>query len=510
MLAFPQRILAGDLPHIDFLHLYGPGSLYVLALVYEVFGSTLGVERFVGLLQHALLVYGMFALVRPWGRRAATLSSLTALVITISPLGLSAMAWNGALGLAAVGLALTARAVERPSRAVLAGAGACFGAALLYRPDMVVAVGLAAVVGWIVVGRSDTGRSERRFGLIGAIVALLAYVPFLVAVGPAAAFEGMFTQPVFDLRDGRTLPVPPSWAEPDGYLQKAGGLRVSAWPLPMPGIGPQIAMWFWLVPLSIGFVAVAAWWALRRRPDDPRARILAVAAAFDVGLVSQALQRPDTAHLSWVTCISFALVPLAITELWRHREIGPAWLGRPGVRPLAAFAPVAAILLVVIPFYPLRTYADLVGQTFGRNVFGYEIRRGDRVFYYGSEAAADDAQNVVDALDELSEPGQKLVVGPLDLSRTPYSDAFFYYLFPELTPGTRYIEMDPGIADAPGSGLAEELESSDWLIQSDVWSGWDEPNSSTEAGDDTPNRVARDDFCPVVDTGVFRLSRRCD
>ena len=40
MLAFPQRVLAGDLPHVDFLHLYGPGSLYVLAGVYRVFGST--------------------------------------------------------------------------------------------------------------------------------------------------------------------------------------------------------------------------------------------------------------------------------------------------------------------------------------------------------------------------------------------------------------------------------------------------------------------------------------
>ena len=514
MLAFPQRILAGDLPHVDFLHLYGPGSLYVLAAVYKVFGSTLGVERAVGLVQHALLVFGMFSLARPWGRRSATLAALTSLVITISPLGLSAMAWNGALGLAVVGLALVGLAIRRPGRAVLAGAGACFGAALLYRPDMVIAIGLAALVAWFMVGRDPEGRPHRLAGLIGLVVPLLAYVPFLVAVGPSKAIEGMFTQPVFDLRAGRTLPVPPSWAEPDGYLQKAGGLRVSSWPLPMPGIGPQIAMWFWLVPISIVVVAVIAWRVLRRRPDDVRARILAVAAAFDLGLISQAMQRPDTAHLSWVTCISFALLPLALAEVWRDREgVGPGafgrWAGRLAVRPIVAFAPVAVILLVIIPFYPLRTYADLVGQTFGHNVFGYEIRRGDRVFYYGSEEAADSAQAVVDALAEQSKPGERLVVGPVDLSKTPYSDAFFYYLFPELVPGTRYIEMDPGIADAKGSGFAEELAGADWLIQSDVWSGWDEPNSSVDAGDTEPNRIARRDFCVVVDTGPFRLSKRC-
>lgn len=516
MLAFPQRVLAGDLPHVDFLHLYGPGSLYVLAAVYKVFGSTLGVERAVGLLQHVLLVFGMFALARPWGRRAATGAALTALVITISPLGLSAMAWNGALGLAVVGLALIATALQRPTRGTIAGAGVCFGVALLYRPDMVVAVGLAALVAWVVLGRDETTEPLRRGGLVGMAVPLLAYLPFIVVVGPSTAFEGMFTQPVFDLRAGRTLPVPPSWAEPDGYLQKAGGLRVADWPLPMPDIGPQIAMWFWLVPISIGFVTVAAWWALRRRPADLRPQVLAVAAAFDLGLVSQALQRPDTAHLSWVTCISFALVPLAIAELWpaEARSSGwpgaaSRWLSERSLRPLVAAAPIALILVVVIPFYPLRTYGDLVGQTFGRNVFGFPIERGERVFYYGDRTPAEAAQRIVDALAEESEPGERLVVGPYDLSKTPYSDAFFYYLFPELVPGTRYIEMDPGIADAEGSGLAEDLRTSDWLIQSDVWSGWDEPNTSVDAGDTEPNRIVEDDYCLVVEAPPFKLSRRC-
>jgi len=43
----------------------------------------------------------------------------------------------------------------------------------------------------------------------------------------------------------------------------------------------------------------------------------------------------------------------------------------------------------------------------------------------------------------MSKPGERLLVGPSDLRRTWYSDAFFYYLFPELTPATRFIEMDP-------------------------------------------------------------------
>ena len=39
MLTFPQRVLRGELPNVDFLHLYGPGSVWVLAGFFKVFGD---------------------------------------------------------------------------------------------------------------------------------------------------------------------------------------------------------------------------------------------------------------------------------------------------------------------------------------------------------------------------------------------------------------------------------------------------------------------------------------
>jgi hypothetical protein len=157
----------------------------------------------------------------------------------------------------------------------------------------------------------------------------------------------------------------------------------------------------------------------------------------------------------------------------------------------------------------VRTYADLVGQSVGRNRFGYPITNEGRTFYFGDSEGADSAQRVVDRLQEEAQPGETLIVGPVDLSRANYSDAFFYYLFPDLVPGTRYIEMDPGLADAEDSGLAEELLDNDWLILSDAWSGWEEPNDSAGQGSDRPNEVVEDHYCPVEDAGTFRLLRRC-
>jgi hypothetical protein len=118
------------------------------------------------------------------------------------------------------------------------------------------------------------------------------------------------------------------------------------------------------------------------------------------------------------------------------------------------------------------------------------------------------------------EPGQKVFVGTADLRKTPYSDAYLYYLLPDATPGTRYIEMDPGMANAPDSGLADEVAASDWLILSHVWDAWDEPNDSRLFGSNEPNEVVKRDFClvhnytkPAADpaaepTSVFEVYRR--
>ena len=500
MLAFPEQILNGRFPHKDFLHLYGPGSLYVLAAVYAVFGANLYVERFVGLLQHAGVAFGLFALLRPFGRRIATTSAVISILLLIGPGGLSAMAWNGALALAVCSMAVATAAARRPSERSatwpLVAAGVLAGAALLYRPDMVIAVALGIGLIWW-----DLPRERRVPLLVSTGATLLLYVPHLLISGIENSFRGMFLEPVFDLRDGRALPVPPSWNEIDGFLQRAGALRTDGWALPMPALSQQIALWFWLVPLSILVVLIAAWRLRRRERDSDRARVLWPAAWFAAALLPQAMQRPDTTHLAWVSGISFALVVPAVATLLegRRRSFSP-W-----TRYLAGAGLIAAILVVVIPFYPARTYVDLAAQSLGRNRFGAPITVEDRTFYFGDQGGAAQAQQVADALAELSEEGESLIAGPTDLSRTNYNDSFFYHLFPDLVPGTRYIEMDPGIANTEESGLADELRANDWLILSASSDLWNEPNSSTEPGSPEPNEVVRDQYCMVVDAGGFQL-----
>ena len=91
----------------------------------------------------------------------------------------------------------------------------------------------------------------------------------------------------------------------------------------------------------------------------------------------------------------------------------------------------------------------------------------------------------------MTKPGDRLLVGTSDLRKTPYSEAFIYYFFPELRPGTYYIEMDPGVANREGSRLADDVASSDVLVLDLIWDVWDEPNDSRKVGSDRPNQVLR-------------------
>lgn len=500
MMVFPERMLKGDLPNRDFLHLYGPGSLQVLMAWYKVFGITLQAERTFGLLQHLAILFALFALARPWGRAAAAAVAGLAVFYVLTPIGLTAMAWNGglALGLWSIVFPLRARTVGRPRRSLIT-AGVLAGLALTYRPDL--APALVLVFAWF-MWRNRTWRTI----VPAALVGLLPMWVHLVLVGPSTAFRGMVTDPVFKLRPGRALPRPPSWGHLDGSLQAIAELVPPWWKIPALSAPKSLFFWFFamlIVPLVVLWVAARRW----RRDHSTRAAALLCGALFAIGIVPQALQRPDSTHLSWVTCVSFPLLILAVIEVVRERR--PRFTTRQLVATGAGV--VVALTLVVAPLFTFRYYLLHVRVGVGNVQTPFPVERNGRRFYLGDYGPYLATQGVMADLDRMSKPGESLLVGPSDLRRTWYSDAFFYYLYPELKPATYFIEMDPGIANATNSPLAKEVAAADWVILTAFWDGWREPNSSMDYGSDAPNHVLRDQFCQVgsYQDGLVRLFHRC-
>jgi len=486
MLAFPEYVLEGLVPNKDFLHLYGPGGLWVLAAVYKVFGVALEVERAVGYLQQLAIGFGVFAAIRPWGRWVAAMGGAVAAMIILPPIGLVALAWVGAmaLGLWSLNSAFAARTFL---------AGLLGGFALLYRPDLIVAVGLSGLV--LFLGMKAP---ERKRYLLGAALGVSPYLVHVAMAGVGNAFDGMFLDPVFELRGGRRLPLPPSWDTFDGFLQRAGLLAEPPWPFPTIESPAQLSMWLGLMVVANVLLFVAGRKVVKESGD----RRLIALALFSCGLLPQALQRADSTHLAWVSCIPFGLLPAALVVLWRNRY-------------LAALAP-ALVLLVLVPDFTWRSYSDYVGQSFGINRNSGVMRNGDRIFYYGRPDAVVAVNALLPVVEANTEPGDTLFVGTGDLRKTAYSEAFLYYLLPHLDPATRYIEMDPGVANAEDSGLADEVRAADVLILSSIRDDWNEPNDSEVFGPNEPNEVVEEEFCllesfgeGLFGRGLYEVYLRC-
>src|SRR5438309_9889889 len=67
VLVYPEMILKGELPYRDFESITGPGNPMIMAGAYAAFGTSLFVERAVGLAYRLLIVFAIFAIAQRWG-----------------------------------------------------------------------------------------------------------------------------------------------------------------------------------------------------------------------------------------------------------------------------------------------------------------------------------------------------------------------------------------------------------------------------------------------------------
>ena len=231
--------------------------------------------------------------------------------------------------------------------------------------------------------------------------------------------------------------------------------------------------------LVTGHRAAPAW------PHHGRTTTLLAVGLVSVGILPQALQRPDSAHLLWVTCVPFPfLIPttMEVVGRWRPRLDCAADL-RGGRRR----RPARDVLLhgpVHVPLLP----AAHAGRP--RPGAAGVPRRSATTATSTSATSGRSRACRPPSTSSTGSPSRAIACssGPSDLRRTWYSDAFIYWLFPELEPATYFIEMDPGLANAEGSSLADDVMSADFVILTGLWDGWMEPNSSMDYGSDAPTR----------------------
>ena len=112
----------------------------------------------------------------------------------------------------------------RRARRWALAAGLLFAVALLYRPELILAIALGG--GALVWG---TTRAVKLRLAAGLALAVVGYAVHTAMAGLNNVWQGMVLDPLVHLRGGRALPVPPSFSQYDGWLQRVGEIGQLKW-----------------------------------------------------------------------------------------------------------------------------------------------------------------------------------------------------------------------------------------------------------------------------------------
>jgi hypothetical protein len=445
LLSYPDMLLRGAVPNVDFEHTYGPMNLWVLAGAYRSLGTAVAVERSLGLAYRVAVAVAVASICRARGAGRWHCASAAWLVLAFaSPTELAAFAWFGGLACATGAVAVLAR--EKTTAGLIAG-GALGGLAVSFRLDLLPAVAASALP------LLPVRRSFIAWGA-GVLLGASPLVWHAGRIGAQAAVQAWLLNPL-RAAPGRHLPIPPNG----------------------------------LVNL-LAFIAVLGGTSvLVRAAVVSRGRVDAAVALLAVGLLPQMFQRADLAHMAFVGCV---ILPLAILQSKPvvSRRFFPR---KPGPLLIAMMATAALVRSVVTHF--VCSPAALVVL-------------GERSFPIVKAEHARALNVLLGKLDQRALDGERVFVGPRDLRRTYYADTFVYALLPRLLPGSYHTELNPGVANGARSRLATDLAKTDWLLLTDRYDDWNEPNASRDLGDPTASRLVETMYYPVATAPPYVLLER--
>ncbi len=462
MLQAPRRLLDGATPGVDFDWFYGPLSLLVPAGAYRVFAPTLVVERAVGAAYLTGLGVALYFIGRRWSFTIGL--AMAVIAVAIGSLALTALPIFGAVAalVAAVAFAVS----DRPATTRAWTVGLSCAVATGLRPEfalfsvvLLVVLGLARAVRWIVWPAFAAG--------------LVPYLWLVIVAGFGPTWRNLVADAVH-VASERHLP----WhADLGGY----GLLAI---------IGALTAV----AAVVIGIV--------RRR--EPHGVALLGLGVIGVCLFPEYLQRADTVHVVYFTMVPLAtLVPVA----FEATGVPARWRGHLGRRQAAALLVAVVVVAGLRPKFVARpTLRE--ARTFLQDGPVYDVHHDDGVWYFRSASSARDHARIVDAVAGITDPGDRLFVGPAALDRPHYSDGSFYTLLPALEPHTHFYDFHPRIAHVDGDRLADDVAGADVVVLCDI--DFDEANLSARPGSRRALEVLDERFVPVETAGRCTVYDRVD
>jgi hypothetical protein len=304
-----KRLLDGELFYRDIYEIVTPGSYYLMAFLFSLFGTSITTARIAFAILHGGVVVLVYLTCRELGVRRI-IAAPTALV----HLAIGQPAWPYASPhwvstfLIAILLPLTLRRgwAARPRR--LVGLGVIVGGLILVQQQRAVFIGLAVAGALVVdylVGRRfgtvdrDLGGLSKRTAYFAAIVALVAVPPLAIhtaIAGVAPTVRALVIHPLINYRRQYQGGVP--WASVSVMT-----LFYAAHTLPR-------VLKYLPVVLGLGFArAVWNWWQRRNAAETAALLILVV---FGLCSIVSINYQADFIHVTFIAPVFFVAIAEAV------------------------------------------------------------------------------------------------------------------------------------------------------------------------------------------------------
>lgn len=499
-LSAAARVLAGDVPYRDFWLLHPPGTSWLLAGAFRVFGPTLAVERAVKLAAVAIAAVLVFLLARLAARpRWAAAAALLFVVLPTQTLSLRTRDAGLVLVLATL-LAASSPSARPRRRALLAGLLA--GLTAWFKQDFAIAAAAGGATAILLGAAARRRLAPKRTAGGRTPLVVEGLLPFVagLAVGPAALaatlaahgtfgefFEQTIRFPATSFGRFRAIPLSLRF----GQLAEGMGPGISLKDALAVGAVPLLS----LAALVAVLAAAAAACPLRRRTgvsggldgataaDAPPAVLASsVACLF---LLTAPFQRADLEHLN--PALALAVVALAAVAAPRGQALRSAALTILGI----SFG-LLSVLLSVPPILDraralkVRVFAPASAGATGLAAAPRWI------------GLPDDVAAAARFLAARTNPGERIFVGNARHDRLAYGATLFYFLSGR-GGATRYDNLHPGVATT--RAVQEEVVRSLGRERVRWVALWDGP-PPTE-----PNESARSSGVRVLDEWLAAHAR---
>ena len=442
------RVLAGETPYCDFWSMHPPGTTWLLAGAFRVFGSTLGVERAVKLAVVALAAVLVFLLAR-LAARAGWAAAAALLFVVLPTQTLSLRSRDTGLVLVLATLLAACAPTDRPRRRALL-AGLLAGLTIWFKQDFVAAAAAAGAIAVAAQAVRDAPAPRRfRAALVDALVPFTAGLAAgMATLAATLAVRGTFKEffeqailfPATSFGRFRSIPLSLRFEQFAEVLGRgiSSNVALNAGAVPI----------LFLAVLAAAVAGIACGGRLLRRGAGGTTSSASALLASSVAcllLLAAPWQRADLEHLN--PALALALVALATLAGPRESAGARRFFFAGGA---AGFAAVALLALAA--------------PSAARGV-----------------AIPADLAAAARFVRANSGPGEPIFVGNDRHDRLVYNAPLVYFLAGRPN-ATRYDNLHPGVATmrAVQEEIVRSLEASGarWIV---LWEGPPpgEPNESS-------------------------------